>query len=333
MQIVTGIEMQQPYLWLGTIFENVSDSMGRYNDPPQNSEQACLADKYLMFWQICDSLDIALIGSSQMYNGVDPSKLTGKLKTYNLASPGNALLGQKIMILNYILKHCPAIKVICTSFDLFWLTLPEGDYTWRNGVGQSKGYIYDSVHGFWPEMVTDDFKEIIRSVPITYSFDTTCLGFFGNPSNNWGGDPPPMWGVPLWDTSDGNYKKNMSIIRILADTLRDKGVHWLFINFPISPYYKNTKLYCWAGPLRNTAHEIIRVMENMDTTNEFFHFYDANMDGDHDYGNNEASNEAHLSTLGAAKLSGRVDSIIHSILGNEFGKNAVPRLWDCRFPP
>jgi uncharacterized protein (TIGR02171 family) len=315
LQIVTGMELQQPYLWLGTIIKGASDSLGRYNDPPQSSEQAGLADKLLILWQICESLDIALIGSSQMYNGIDPRRFTGSLNCYNLASPANAILGQKILILNYILKHCPNIKMICTSFDLYWLMLPDGDYTWRNGVGQSKGYIYDSTHAFWPGTVSNDFKEIIRSIPITYSFDTACMGFFGNPSNNWGGDPPPIWETPLWDTTDENYKKNMSTIRMLTDTLRNRGVHFLVINFPISPYYKNTGYYSWAGPSRNTAHEIISVMERLDTTNAFLHFYDANMDGDHDYGNDEAANEAHLSELGAVKLTGRVDSLIHSILG------------------
>jgi hypothetical protein len=320
MRIATGAELQQPYLWTGAILENYSnlsiDSLGRYNDPSTSDVQVRLSVKFLMFWQVCQPLNIAVVGSSQAFMGIDPRQFTGGLTSFNLASPGNDFTGQKIMILNYILKHCPDIKLICSSFELFWLANPSTDSSWGNGLSQSKGYLYDSSHGFWPGAVTNDFKNIIAQVPFAYPPDTTCSGFSNSPSVGWGGNPPDFWGTPLWDTSDANYKKNVAAIRMLADTLRSRGIHWLMINFPISPYYKNTDLYCWAGPLRSTAREVIQGMEQLDTANEFFHFYDANMDGTHDYGNDEANDVSHLSTIGAAKLSVRVDSIIHSILGN-----------------
>jgi hypothetical protein len=86
------------------------------------------------------------------------------------------------------------------------------------------------------------------------------------------------------------------------------------IDYPVSPYYKNTEYYGPFGPSRTTAHEITHALRVLEISNRFFHLYDANMDGNHDYADAEAGNENHLVYAGAEKLSARLDSLIHEIL-------------------
>jgi hypothetical protein len=46
----------------------------------------------------------------------------------------------------------------------------------------------------------------------------------------------------------------------------------------------------------------------------YFHFYDANGEGNHDYADSEAVDFDHLFPAGARKLSVRLDSVVQAIL-------------------
>lgn len=50
----------------------------------------------------------------------------------------------------------------------------------------------------------------------------------------------------------------------------------------------------------------------MERISPFVHFYDAQLFGNHDYADSEAVNWGHLSSLGAAKLTARLDSLIRT---------------------
>jgi hypothetical protein len=139
------------------------------------------------------------------------------------------------------------------------------------------------------------------------------MGFIPVPSQGWGTDPPPT--LIFWDTTNPNYRQNLALITMLADTLRSRGIHWIMINFPVSPNFRHTgDYYTEGGPSWPTAHVIIQYLQELDSSNAFFHFYDANMDGNHDYSDDEALDCNHLSAQGAVRMSRRVDSIIHTVL-------------------
>ena len=315
--LMTGSELQQPFLWAAHSIPIQFDSLGLYNEPLNGGyAQVCLSTKFLMFWRLFDSLEVAITGSSMAQMGIDPGKFTGGLKTYNLATACCDLPGQKNLILHYLCKHSSKLKVICSSLDPGWFGNIDADYSWKEGVGQSKGFLYDSCHSFWSDGVSQNLKEIISQVPVPKPEDTVNMGFYGVRSVNWGIDTPVCNGSITWTVADTNCQNSLATIRMLADTLRNKGVHWILINFPVSPYYKNTQAYSTWGPSWQTAHDILQSLRQIDSTNDYFHFYDANDDGNHDYNSTiDAFDEDHLSSLGAAKLSMRVDSIIHLILG------------------
>jgi hypothetical protein len=107
-------------------------------------------------------------------------------------------------------------------------------------------------------------------------------------------------------------KINLADITMIADTLRSRGIQWLVINFPVSPNYRTTAACSPFGPSWQTEHDVFEQLRFVESNNRYFHFYDANIDGNHDYSDTDAIDNNHLSASGAEKLTKRVDSIIHS---------------------
>jgi hypothetical protein len=292
----------------------LSDSAGLYNNPPTDNSQACLATKFFMYWRIFDSLEVAILGSSQANYGINPAMITG-LEALNMAAPSADLLAQKNIILNYLLRHSSRIKVICSSLDIGWLQNPDGNLTWESGLGQSIGYKYDSSRAFWLSGVPGGFKNLITQVSIPNPNDTLNMGFVAMPSMGWGVNPPPFnAALTSWTITDANYQKNLATITMVADSMRSRGVHWIMVNFPMSPYYKNTDSYGPYGPSWQTAHNILQQLRAIEVSNQFFHFYDANADGNHDYTDADAYESDLLCGTGADKLTTRLDTLIDSIL-------------------
>jgi hypothetical protein len=64
------------------------------------------------------------------------------------------------------------------------------------------------------------------------------------------------------------------------------------------------------GPDWQTWRELKTRLVELDHERQWFHFYDANADGQHDYPDSAASNEDHLSSVGARILTHRIDSLI-----------------------
>ena len=55
-------------------------------------------------------------------------------------------------------------------------------------------------------------------------------------------------------------------------------------------------------------------LRNLESQYPYFHVYDAYQDGNHDYTDADARDCNHLCSVGAAKLTGRLDTLIASIL-------------------
>jgi hypothetical protein len=319
-QIVAGEELRYPYLWTGGVIapSNFSlDSIGHYNDPSTSSHQDWFASKLLLFWKYFNSLEVIALGSSTTLNGFDPAEIIG-LKSINLGYPGGDLAGEKELILHYIIPHCPKIKVICSGLDPGWLRNINGDFSWiQHGVGQSKGYSYDSAYLFWPNGVNNEFKNIMATIPLSHPECDANRGIVSEETGwGWGPNPPqlPTDYSLTWSFYDNNCQNNFTTIRMLADTLKKTDIHWIIINYPVAPYYVNTDAYSYWGPSRETAYDIISQLKRIEDSNPYFHLYDANNNGNHDYGESEAADKNHLNLFGAEKLTGRVDTLIDSIL-------------------
>ncbi len=314
-RILSGNNLLQPCLWIDPETKlppaaNLSfDSLGRYNDPPTMAGQAEFAQKLILFWHSFDSLEIAFLGSSMIRDGIDPAEIV-HFRSFNLGFGGGDFLAAKTLIESYILNHCKRIKLIVLSLDMGWMANPDADYSWKEHPSQTAGFKYDQNHAFWKNGLPANFLDYIGAGDGTY----TTSGFHPATAFGWGNNPPVVHGRTDWDCTDSNYIHTMDQLSNLLNELSARGIHLLVINFPVSPYYKNSSSYSTWGPSWGTATEILNHIRSLESQNPNFHFYDVNLNGNHDFSDGDANNENHLSGQGASKLTSRLNTVIDSLL-------------------
>ena len=314
-EVLSGENMQEPYLWMDTCDLSTPaggicfDSIGRYNDPPSTFGEAELAQKLYLFWHSYDSIEIAFAGSSMVRYGIDPVEIKN-YPSINMGFGGGDFLGARSLIENYIVINCKKIMLVAVSLDMGWLANPDADFTWKECASKTVGYKYDSNHQFWRNGLPSGFVDFVGESDGTFNKS----GYTPAPSYGWGDNPPSVLGRTDWDFQDSNYVKNMNHISEFINELSLKGVHVLFVNFPVSPNYRGTSSYSTWGPSWTTAATILDQVRALEAQYSNFHFYDANLNGNHDYTQAEFYDENHLSGAGAIKLTGRLNSVIDSIL-------------------
>jgi uncharacterized protein (TIGR02171 family) len=324
MQIVEGTELNHPYLWLDSIESSTqdslnTDSLGIYNAPLLSSNQQGFSYKMHLFWKMHKNLDVVCVGSSQVLNGIDCNKITD-LVSVNMGYAAVGVYTCLNIIRKYILPSCPKVKLIVMSSAVYWLgnSGGDGDNTWDNAIVNSKGYVYDMNHNFWQYSVPKNFDSLIYKAPYTVFSVFDSLGLALADCGGWGGDSPDLSQVGNWDWSitDTNYLNNFNALVQLINELAKSDIHLLMVNFPESPAYKNTNHYTRNGPSWATGTAVVEQLKNLENSYSNFHFYDAYNGGNHDYADSEAQNWNHLCPTGAAKLTTRLDTLIHSILGH-----------------
>ena len=111
------------------------------------------------------------------------------------------------------------------------------------------------------------------------------------------------------------YKSNIVLITNFARNLAQRGVHFLLYLPSVSPYFKTFDEYENGGPSLQTAAMIFNdLIALQDSIPGYFHFYNADKSGNHDYTDADAYDANHLCTAGAQKFSARLDSVVKTIL-------------------
>ena len=318
-KLVEGVSLAYPSLWVGQAVtggaEGLSlDSLGQYNDPPLSSVEAGLAIKLHGFWQVHNDLEIAVVGDSRPAYGVDPTRITGHT-TYNMGVGGGDFIQTLAIVNDYVLLHCPKIKMIIMNCNIGTFYDPNIGNNWNTGMALSKGYNYDKNHGFWRDGLPMNFDSLAASVaPPQIWTPVDSLGFSSLACNGWGAVVPVSGPALAWDTTDPNYLLNFSRLVSLAQTASALNVHVLIVEFPMNPLYGQAAFYSEYGPSQQTAHEIFNQFKELEANYPFVNFYDANNYGNHSYGDDDAYNEAHLCGHGAGRLSDSLNVIIRRIL-------------------
>jgi uncharacterized protein (TIGR02171 family) len=315
-EIVSGIEIENPFLWINNISGISSeldvDSLGRYDDPPVYVFQDQTASKMELFWANYHDLEFVFLGSSQTTNGIDCSQFTG-YRVLNMGYAAGGLLGLTTIVRQYILPNCPKIKVIGFSATPYWLNEINGDVSWNAGIAQSKGYTYDLHHNFWKPGKPPGFDSLIA--PGYYGYYACGIADpAGNPCQGWGGDTPPNEYNDTFTLNDQEVINNFDTLEAFISELNALHIQFLVINFPESPAYKNTSFYSASGLSWQTGEAVMQKFKSFEQAYQYYHFYDAYNNGNHDYADSEAFNASHLCSKGAAKLSHRLDSLINTFL-------------------
>jgi uncharacterized protein (TIGR02171 family) len=323
--LAQGTELQQPWLWIGKIVENpfnlALDSLGCYDEPHIASDQGSMALKLHIFWNNSTDIDLAFLGTSLVYCGVDCGVFK-YFKAINMGYTGCGIYSTATLVSNYLLHRAPKLKLIGINIPFYLFAEPLGDPGgpyFSNTIGQSKGYLYDKSHDFWQDSLPAGFLEYMAQISDKQEIETNTwdsLGYLFRPCNGWGGPNPDLYGPASWTIDDTTFKANFAAFVAFIDEVSAHDIHVLAINFPESPYYKSTNHYLRAGPSWETGRAVLEQVKALEKTHPYFHVYDAYKDGNHDYTDEDAFDYNHLCQTGAKKLTQRLDSLIQKILSH-----------------
>jgi uncharacterized protein (TIGR02171 family) len=314
-RLASGSTLLEPHLWLGEAPDIAVpagldlDSLGHYNDPATDDYQAIFSDRMRLFWRRHRNLELIFTGSSHVFAGIDPRRIT-HLQSLAMGFPACGWLGQQELVVNYALNHCPKLKVLVMEVFPGWMSYPDGDFTWSGQMSKTKGVAYDSAHDFWKDGLPLHFEDLISQAPNFVANVQDSVGFQPIDAAGWGQPFTPT--RPAWDTTDPEYKKNLEMIGSMARLLSAKKIQLVLVNYPTSPLYKDGPYYGCYGPSAEVGAQVIAKIRALEGISPYVHFYDAYNFGNHDYGDEDAENPGHLSSKGAAKLTVRLDSLINT---------------------
>ena len=316
--VAQGTALGQPSLWvdpaspIGPAEGLDLDSLGHYNDPATTSTQLSLSDKMNRFWKIHSDIDLLILGSSHAVYGVNPLLFTGR-KAFNLAFIAGGHKSALVLGTEYGMRHCPKLKTMVVEVHLAMLSVPNADWVWPWPTGSTKGFLYDQSHGFWAQGLPPRFEEYMRKAPNAYIEVVDSAGTHPMSSGSWGGANPPDLSVGgPWTTSDPIYQANLADLRAFAEKVAARGIHLVLVVFPQSPGFADKPHYQRYGPILETAKAVLEDLRALESLSDHIHFYDAHQFGKHDYTDAEASDIDHMSSLGARKLTVRLDSLVRA---------------------
>jgi uncharacterized protein (TIGR02171 family) len=310
--LVSGTSLATPSLWLGGAPQHSRslnpDSLGRYNEPAAEAYQGIFSMRMSRFWARHDRLDVIITGSSHALNGIDPDRFT-RLRPLNESYPGCGWTGQEEWIRHYAIPHAPSLKVLIMETLPGGMNIPGGDFSWNLRISRTVGVRYDSSHGYWKDGLPLGFEAAAAEAPRWEGFEMDSLGSIFFSSAGWGDVTLPTDADFAYE--DPIVEAVLSQMESFAREVADRKIHLVLVNYPTHPGFKGTPYYGPYGPRNEVADKIIARLKSMEGISRYIHFYDAQLSGDHDYGDADALDWGHLSSQGAAKLTDRLDSLIN----------------------
>ncbi len=317
LNILSGKGLADPMLWINPADASENPDpytdFGMYNVPSYGISQLYIGEELSYLWAHCKGLSCFFVGSSNVMMDVDPSRLV-HTRASMIGSPGIELVTSLNLLRNYALPQAPGLKVIGMSLDPGWIPV---DYSLADphGLGwvSSRGYVFDTVNNFWkagaPPGVAAKIGQFNSST--WPDFDSSCTLAYLDQGTGWGA---PAYDGGDYSIGDPQVQTYLSLLATFTDTLGGRGIHFLLVKFPENPAYKSIGYVSRYGPSYQTYEQLVAWFRAREQANSYFHFYDANMDGSHDYADSEAHDSNHLNALGRAKMSGRLDSVISTFL-------------------
>lgn len=314
-RIASGRELWHPALWVGDAGAGAvagdadPDSSGAYNTPETDYAQEEFAIKTRAWWLVKDRVEIAAIGSSRIKAGILP-ELFGRGKGFNFGISGGEPVMDRRILEDYVLPHAPKLKVVVMSLMPGWLFNHRGDLVWDRVIA-SDGHRYDQHHGFWASGLPEGFLEHVRRRKWTASPQYDSLGGTEIPRGKWGSVAGYV-APPVEDFESPVFKDNWADLEAMVDSCSVRGIHLVLVNFPQAPVYATSPAMGKYGPTLPTWKVLQARLRALEAAKPFLHFYDANLDGAHDYPDSAAVNADHLSVVGARIITRRLDSLMET---------------------
>jgi len=332
VELAEGEELWHPCLWIknamsptvidttitGIDFELNQDSAGIY----YNNSGACpyaLDYRYKMeiLWRYKDLANVVILGSSRALYGIDPMEFDKSIFAINLATPAGSIYGTGMFFYNYILPHVKKLKVLVLALDLdrAYNTGRNANNMFHNAYKSYPGYVYDRNHDYW----ADGFPKALPRV--TYDSPGNAgeaddyrqnRGFLKKYGDGWGS--PKVAEDSCWmDSHYEDFQNNYRLLRDLMDTCAAHDIKLVGVITPLNPRYKETGAFGYRGLRRSDATQIIQELDSLSKVYPNFILMDENKMGDHDYTDDMAMDNSHLSPKGAQQLTNRLDFFIHTL--------------------
>lgn len=319
-ELVEGDELWHPSMWLkSTVIKDADpmldlDSAGAYLSEPHQLQQARFRIKMEQYWKNMDSTDVVLIGSSRIEMGVDPD-LYPEWKMFNFGVSGIDANRSFYFINNYVMNHTERLKAIVVSVDLdAWRGL---DDLLTPILEAGVGYKYDANHGFWKDGIPAGFIEAVENA-YPAPFDELRLytprGGTDIPDRSWDAEGIDLLGDSVLTKKEMKTLDNsLDELRDLAERAAEKNIYTIGVIFPQAPQYRRTGAFGLYGLQRSVAEKKIAYLDSLAKVNRHFILMDENKMGDHDYTDEMAYSQDHLSHLGAKKMTSRIDSVLKTL--------------------
>ncbi len=313
--LVEGQELWHPDIWTShQIVDGGNlnlDSAGVYLTPASDEYQARFRIKMELFWKNLDETEVILVGSSRMERGVNPD-LFPEWNMLNFGVMGPCWGRDFYFAKNYVLNHSGNLKSIVIGLDIdAWRDSLE----YLDKVIHTPGYVYDAAHNFWKDGVPDNFVDVVLETydaPYSLRLAFSDRGNFKVPSDSWGS--PVVVDDSIVNGGRKEYLDHvLSEIEYLIDECEKRKIHLVGTIFPQNPGFKKTGSLGIYGIQRSVAEKMIEKLKTLDQASRYFHLFDENKMGDHDYSDKMASDLQHLSALGAKQLTVRLDSLLKTL--------------------
>jgi uncharacterized protein (TIGR02171 family) len=320
INVAEGNELWHPSLWVGVSNFNLNtelnlDSVGVYmTEESVVGESHILRYKMELLWEFYDSVEVAIVGSSRPYAGVNPSKLSVGFAV-NFSHVPNDIFISEYFVENYFLPLFPKLKTIVVSLDLdMWYKVNGED--WNNYYARAPGFTYDHNHEFWkdgvPKSMLQHTREAWGASEDIRSYLCDSLGYVVPATLGWGTS------VELSRDSiieDENIRLNEALLALetIISKAQNFNVNVVGIIFPQSPLYAETGAFGRYGLRRSRALTLIEQISTLESKYSNFHLMDENKMGYHDYTDDMAYNWDHLAYKGAAQLTTRLDSLLTTL--------------------
>ena len=321
-ELIQGEELWHPCLWVNRALSSAStadfalnpDSAGVYFVAGGTEIAVRWRYKMELLWNYRDSVNTVILGSSRALHGVIPQQLGPAFKAINLANSNNTLFCTKFILYNYILPHMKNLKYIVMSIDIdrgFNTAAQSFFEALRSSI---PGYVYDENHNFWKDGVPEQLPRLTTESMGFYKFEPyrETLGFEALETNGWG--EPKVWTDSMWVSKRRDlYDASVALLKEILDVAQAHNVRVLGIIFPQNPLYANTGSYSFHGIQRSQAPTLIQELDDLSQTYPNFKLMDENKMGMHDYTDDMAYDNNHLSASGAVLMTHRIDSVLTSM--------------------
>ena len=336
-ELAESEELWHPALWVKKAESAPADSNSNefvldpdsagvyYNNSGASSAAIQWRYKMELLWKYKDVANVAILGSSRVYHGINPLLFSEPIFAVNLSVPATVISGNIYFYENYVLPHFQKLKLVVVSVDLDRANIGEksSQNIFYSAYESYPGYVYDMHHNFWKEQTPVGLYEAayasLGNESQAWHLRPT-RGFYASNgyTNGWG--EPTVGGDSCWmDEMSSEFQENKTAFMKLIDLCEERNIMVIGLIAPQNPRYKETGAFGHRGLRRSEAEGIIQNLRDLEKARSNFVLLDENKMGYHDYPDSMAMDASHLLAVGAEQLTHRVDSLIKT-LGVDFGE-------------